>query len=291
MHIWYAICIYIWHMEVWILSHYVQSNWIRSKKWITLEKPYRAVQLPNRNPLSGEGWLFCSLACNKKKYNLRICRRYIIITSYIDPLGQPKQHMLSVRMSKIKLNIKSLYWPSGSLELLPCYICLMRILKSGTNVIRTYRLHEWKWWSQPDVTVDRFCGSIKYLYCGLVKWIIDNSCLVIFVLWEFHFCLPGKEMITRWKLFLKLKLPTTFVSDFRVNFFDPPGHGRIGGHYFHARCPYVRTSQKQIRATSDTMHENNDHLLLAGAWWVTLKSPDFLWLWSMPFSMHQWASL
>ena len=23
---------------------------------------------------------------------------------------------------------------------------------------------------------------------------------------------------------------------------DPPGHGRIGGHYFRAWCPYVRTS-------------------------------------------------
>ena len=41
---------------------------------------------------------------------------------------------------------------------------------------------------------------------------------------------------------------------------DPPGHGRIGGHYFHAGYPYVRLSQKQIRAMTDTMHENNDHL-------------------------------
>ena len=23
---------------------------------------------------------------------------------------------------------------------------------------------------------------------------------------------------------------------------DPPGHGRIGGHYFHTWCPYVRPS-------------------------------------------------
>ena len=28
-----------------------------------------------------------------------------------------------------------------------------------------------------------------------------------------------------------------------------------------------------MRATTDTMHENNDHLL-AGAWWVILNSPD-----------------
>ena len=56
------------------------------------------------------------------------------------------------------------------------------------------------------------------------------------------------------------------------------GHGRIGGHYFHSGCPYVRPSQKQIRTTTDTiMHENNDHLL-AGAWWVTLKSPDLYYV-------------
>ena len=28
---------------------------------------------------------------------------------------------------------------------------------------------------------------------------------------------------------------------------DPPGHSRIGGHYFHAGCPSVRPSQKQKR--------------------------------------------
>ena len=36
--------------------------------------------------------------------------------------------------------------------------------------------------------------------------------------------------------------------------------------------PSARPSQKQIRATTDTMHENNDHRLV-GTWWVTLKSP------------------
>ena len=45
----------------------------------------------------------------------------------------------------------------------------------------------------------------------------------------------------------------------------------------------VRLSQNQIRATTDTMHENNDHLL-AGAWWVTLKSPDLYYFGSPSFS-------
>ena len=58
---------------------------------------------------------------------------------------------------------------------------------------------------------------------------------------------------------------------------DPPGHSRIGGHYFHAWCPSVRPSQKQKRAATDTMCEYNDRLL-AVAWWVILNSPDFLLL-------------
>ena len=29
---------------------------------------------------------------------------------------------------------------------------------------------------------------------------------------------------------------------------DPPGQGRLGGHYFHTWCPSVRPSQKQEHA-------------------------------------------
>ena len=35
--------------------------------------------------------------------------------------------------------------------------------------------------------------------------------------------------------------------------------------------PYVCTYEKQKRTTTDTTHENNDHLLV-GAWWVILNS-------------------
>ena len=52
---------------------------------------------------------------------------------------------------------------------------------------------------------------------------------------------------------------------------DSPGHGRLGGHYFHAWCTSVRPSQKQKRSTADTMCEDNDRLL-AVAWWVILNS-------------------
>ena len=75
---------------------------------------------------------------------------------------------------------------------------------------------------------------------------------------------------------------------FGPHLFDPSGLGRIGGHYFHAWCPYVRTYEKtKLRynpnvAARKTIYalrrtpcmKNNGHLL-AGAWWVTLNSLDF----------------
>ena len=33
-----------------------------------------------------------------------------------------------------------------------------------------------------------------------------------------------------------------FCKQCNITVIDPPGHGRIGGHYFHTWCPYVRTS-------------------------------------------------
>ena len=56
---------------------------------------------------------------------------------------------------------------------------------------------------------------------------------------------------------------------------DPPGHGGIGGHYFHVGCPCVRHKIENALRTkrlTDTMHENNNRLL-AGAWWVIFNSP------------------
>ena len=69
---------------------------------------------------------------------------------------------------------------------------------------------------------------------------------------------------------------------------DPPGHGRIGGHYFHKLCPSVRpgTLQKpnalqsqcegpenKRRPTTNTMRKNNENLL-AMAGWIILNSLD-----------------
>ena len=64
---------------------------------------------------------------------------------------------------------------------------------------------------------------------------------------------------------------------------DPPGHGRIGGHYFHTWCPSVRHKSKNSlqslgrgleNKTTYTMRENNDRLL-AVAGWVILNSLFF----------------
>ena len=79
-------------------------------------------------------------------------------------------------------------------------------------------------------------------------------------------------------------------SEFLYLIFDPPGNGRIGGHYFHTWCPYVRPSQKWKCATKDTMRENNDHLL-AEAWWVTLKSCIFLFLTLQTFGVLFFCTL
>ena len=99
-------------------------------------------------------------------------------------------------------------------------------------------------------------------------------------------------VVTKLKLFCYcieevMSLVRNSVHSYAQNFFDPPGHGRIGGHYFHAGCPYVRPSQNKnamltwcpenkIFATT----KDNDHLL-AGAWWVILNSLDLCCLWCL----------
>ena len=61
---------------------------------------------------------------------------------------------------------------------------------------------------------------------------------------------------------------------------DPPGHSRLGAHYFQTWCPSVRPSQKQRyngNVKTKYMRENNEYLL-AVAWWVILNSPDLFLL-------------
>ena len=55
--------------------------------------------------------------------------------------------------------------------------------------------------------------------------------------------------------------------------FSWPTRPRLNRWSLFSRRLSVHPSHKQLRATTDTKHENNDHLL-AGTWWVTLKSPD-----------------
>ena len=59
------------------------------------------------------------------------------------------------------------------------------------------------------------------------------------------------------------------LSHFYAKFFDPPGHGRIGGHYFHVWCPSVRKNKKALQRYRwcrenkiCTMGENNLHLFI-----------------------------
>ena len=54
---------------------------------------------------------------------------------------------------------------------------------------------------------------------------------------------------------------------------DPPGHGRIGGHYFHTWCPYVRPKNKKALQFRVPCVLINGHLL-AVAWRVIFNSLD-----------------
>ena len=66
------------------------------------------------------------------------------------------------------------------------------------------------------------------------------------------------------------------ISDVLLSFIDPPGHGRIGGHYYHTWCPSVRKTKNA--ATPGTTCADNGNLL-AVAWWVIFNSLDlFLYI-------------
>ena len=39
--------------------------------------------------------------------------------------------------------------------------------------------------------------------------------------------------------------------------FDPPGHGRVGGYYFHVWSPF----KDKIRTTKDAICEDTEHFL------------------------------
>ena len=56
----------------------------------------------------------------------------------------------------------------------------------------------------------------------------------------------------------------------RCLFFYPPEWSLLFTH-----AVSVRRSQNKIRATTDTISENNKNLLAGGAWWVILNSLDF----------------
>ena len=124
-----------------------------------------------------------------------------------------------------------------------------------------------------------------YYMCKNSKIIITTGCdswlwLAVWIkrYWEID---ADKKMGRRRSFFRwlcgehKAIKPLFSVSPFRL---DPPGPARIGGHYFHTGCPYVR-------------HKNNKNTLLRlkhdttlhGAWWVTLKSPFLFFLSSPPF--------
>ena len=51
---------------------------------------------------------------------------------------------------------------------------------------------------------------------------------------------------------------------FSMKYIDPPGPGRIGGHYFHT-CQYFRPSVRPSQKQVTTLKQGTLH----GVWWVT----------------------
>ena len=95
--------------------------------------------------------------------------------------------------------------------------------------------------------------------CGSAEWINKPSSVIIFLLKFCSFC----RGVCKFSFFLNFNPRTPKHK---------PKPSLKSGFYFLWWCPFVRPKNK-IRATTDTMHENDDHLL-AVAWWVILNSPD-----------------
>ena len=60
-----------------------------------------------------------------------------------------------------------------------------------------------------------------------------------------HFNPTMVKIIIAEILCLCAHLWNSFPLFLNTSIIDPPVQGRIGGHYFHAWCPYVRLSQRQ----------------------------------------------
>ena len=56
---------------------------------------------------------------------------------------------------------------------------------------------------------------------------------------------------------------------------DSPGHGRIGGHYFHAWCPYVRPKQK--RTATQTLVPGQQNTRYDGHQFLKIMIIYLLW--------------
>ena len=124
-----------------------------------------------------------------------------------------------------------------------------------------------------------------------------ESCVLRNIIFHIHFMSHLKNVKSRWSVHLK-GYPQILVSLYAHScmIVDPPGHGH--GHYFQTWCPSVRHNNKKvlqrpenkIRITKDTRRENNDHLL-AGAWWVTLESPDLFKIYLTDIGRYEFCYL
>ena len=90
------------------------------------------------------------------------------------------------------------------------------------------------------------CIFLSLLFTFFIKWVFNFKNLIdrkkgrvkdTYVLNGFHQSLYVEKI--RWIM--------DYLNLVSAPLFDPPGHGRIGGHYFHAWCP--SENQKALRRT------------------------------------------
>ena len=64
--------------------------------------------------------------------------------------------------------------------------------------------------------------------------------------------------------------------------FDPPGHSRIGRHYFHTWCPFVRPSVfTKLRTRYNANVEVRKTKLALQPWTPWVKIIIIFWLWGL----------
>ena len=142
----------------------------------------------------------------------------------------------------------------------------------------------WKYvktiWLLFKLVIDSFISSIKFLFWTLIFKKQVPSILYLSYLFECMVC-SNIQWISG--VSMPFPLPCCLLYHYQpfLCLYDPPGHGRVDGHHFHALCLVYTGKQKHT-----TPVETKYSATLHGAWWVTnfwcLFLSLFISLWTTP---------